>query len=273
MACVMQQIIMGLPQPFAHLPDSNPEVILEKLRRGKLKRSLRPTAQTDMCPPEIAVLIKQCWAMNPLERPRIAQVKSVLREVRRGSSEGGSILDMLIQRMEIYTEDLEKIVQEKTLLHVAERQKTEQLLYQVLPRAVAEQLQRGESVLPESYRSCSVLNTDIVGFTALASASTPFEVVDFLNSLYTTFDICISKFDAYKIETIGDSYVVASGIPERNGDRHATELCRLSLTLLKATANFKIAHKPEEPLQMRLGVHSGPVVAGVVGLRMPRYCL
>lgn len=75
------------------------------------------------------------------------------------------------------------------------------------------------------------------------------------------------------METIGDSYMVVSGLPVRNGNRHAREIARMSLALLKAVKTFKIKHRPHVRLQLRIGIHTGPCVAGVVGLKMPRYCL
>lgn len=67
--------------------------------------------------------------------------------------------------------------------------------------------------------------------------------------------------------------MVVSGLPERNGNKHAREIARMSLALLNAVQKFKIRHRPDEPLKLRIGIHTGPCVAGVVGLRMPRYCL
>merc|ERR1711916_350702 len=114
-----------------------------------------------------------------------------------------------------------------------EKKKTEQLLYQMLPKQVA----------------------------------------DLLNDLYTCFDGIIDDHDVYKVETIGDAYMVASGLPNRNGNRHAGEIANMSLDLLAACTTFKIRHMPERQLQLRVGLHTGPCVAGVVGLKMPRYCL
>lgn len=74
-----------------------------------------------------------------------------------------------------------------------------------------------------------------------------------------------------QVETIGDAYMVVSGLPERNGNKHAGEIARMSLALLNQVKQFKIRHRPDEPLRLRIGIHTGPAVAGVVGLKMPRY--
>ncbi|MFH4982486.1 hypothetical protein AB6A40_009195 [Gnathostoma spinigerum] len=103
--------------------------------------------------------------------------------------------------------------------------------------------------------------------------STPIQIVQFLNDLYTCFDGIISQYDVYKVETVGDTYMVASGLPLSNGFHHAGEIASMSLALLKANDNFVIKHRPGEKVQLRIGMHSGPCVAGVIGIRMPRYCL
>lgn len=107
----------------------------------------------------------------------------------------------------------------------------------------------------------------------MSAESTPLQVVNFLNDLYTVFDRIIKGYDVYKVETIGDAYMVVSGLPINNGDRHVGEIASMSLDLLYAVRQHKIAHRPNETLKLRIGMHTGPVVAGVVGLTMPRYCL
>ncbi|KAJ7340078.1 hypothetical protein OS493_002802 [Desmophyllum pertusum] len=140
-------------------------------------------------------------------------------------------------------------------------------------QSVAEELKRGQPVTAETFEAATLFFSDIVGFTKLASESTPLQVVDLLNDLYTCFDEIIDMHDVYKVETIGDAYVVASGLPNRNGIRHAGEISNMSLDLLSAITTFKIRHVPGRQLQLRIGIHTGAVVAGVVGLKMPRYCL
>ncbi|CAG7826836.1 unnamed protein product [Allacma fusca] len=108
----------------------------------------------------------------------------------------------------------------------------------------------------------------------MSARSSPLEVVEFLNELYTCFDSVIENFDVYKVETIGDAYMVASGLPVvREGNFHAHEMARMALQLLETVTNFRIRHRPNETVKLRIGVHSGPCCAGVVGLKRPRYCL
>ena len=99
------------------------------------------------------------------------------------------------------------------------------------------------------------------------------EVVTLLNSLYKLFDARIDRYDVYKVETINDSYMVASGLPVKNGNRHAAEIGTMALDLLAGSSLFVVPHRPEDRLQLRIGIHTGPVVSGVVGSKMPRYCL
>ncbi|XP_021935075.1 atrial natriuretic peptide receptor 2-like [Zootermopsis nevadensis] len=182
-------------------------------------------------------------------------------------------MDDLLRRMEQYANNLEALVEEKTAQLSQEKRRSEELLYQVLPRPVAHQLMAGEMVQPEQFESVTVYFSDIVGFTALCAQSTPMQVVNFLNDLYSTFDRIIGFYDVYKVETIGDAYMVVSGLPQRNGDDHAREISLMALAILGAVNSFTIKHKPEAQLRIRIGIHSGPVCAGVVGQKMPHFCL
>ncbi|XP_041366871.1 atrial natriuretic peptide receptor 1-like [Gigantopelta aegis] len=175
----------------------------------------------------------------------------------------------MFMMMERYSSRLEEVV----LALEDEKKKTDALLYKMLPKTVADELKLGNHVKAEYYDAVTVYFSDIVGFTSLAAESTPMQIVNFLNSLYSLFDDIIQTYDVYKVETIGDAYMVASGLPVRNGERHVTEMADVALNLLRCVLNYTIPHKRDTQLLIRIGLHTGPAVAGVVGLTMPRYCL
>lgn len=217
-------------------------------------------------------IMVKCWSEDPMERLDFTVLKTIIRKINK-ENESGNILDNLLQRMEQYANNLEALVEERTQDYFEEKRKCEELLYQLLPRSVAAQLIMGKSVIAETYDQVTIYFSDIVGFTSISAQSTPMQVVDLLNDLYTCFDSIVENFDVYKVETIGDAYMVVSGLPVRNGNLHAREISRLALALLAAVHKFTIRHRPNEQLKLRIGLHSGPCVAGVVGLKMPRYCL
>lgn len=223
------------------------------------------------CPEYILSCMQDCWADNPDVRPDFAAIRSRLKKMKEGMHR--NIMDQMMDMMEKYANNLEDLVSERTRLLIEEKQKTEDLLNRMLPAPVAEQLTKGIGVEPESFDLVTIYFSDIVGFTAMSAESTPLQVVNFLNDLYTLFDRIIKGYDVYKVETIGDAYMVVSGLPIRNGDRHAGEIASMSLDLLEGVRHHCIVHRPNEVLKLRIGIHTGPVVAGVVGLTMPRYCL
>ncbi|XP_061598022.1 atrial natriuretic peptide receptor 1 [Cololabis saira] len=247
-----------------------PKEIVQTVIRGDVP-PLRPSLCFHSHSEELGVLMQRCWSEEPSERPDFHTIRILLRKQNRGY--GSNILDNLLSRMEQYANNLEELVEERTQAYNEEKRKAEALLYQILPHSVAEQLKRGETVQAEAFDSVTIYFSDIVGFTALSAESTPLQVVTFLNDLYTCFDAIIDNFDVYKVETIGDAYMVVSGLPVRNGKLHGREVVRMSLALLEAVKSFKIRHRPSQQLRLRIGIHSGPVCAGVVGLKMPRYCL
>ncbi|KAF1471454.1 Atrial natriuretic peptide receptor 2, partial [Megadyptes antipodes antipodes] len=227
--------------------------IVQKVQNSQ-KPFFRPSIDIGVHSEELAVLMERCWAQEPAEHPDFSQIKIFIRRFnkREGST---SILDNLLSRMEQYANNLEKLVEEQAYLE--EKRKAENLLYQILPHSVAEQLKCGETVRADAFDSVTIYFSDIVGSTALSAESTPMQVVTLLNDLYTCFDAIIDNFDVYKVETIGDAYMVASGLPVHNGKLHAHEIIRMALALLEAIKTFKIRHWPNNQLCLRIGVHTG----------------
>ncbi|KAJ8319766.1 hypothetical protein KUTeg_001353, partial [Tegillarca granosa] len=164
-------------------------------------------------------------------------------------------------------------LQEKTLALEKERKRSENILHQMLPVSVAKRLMKEETVIPESFSSVTIYFSDICGFTDICSRITSIQVVEMLNLLYRTLDDLLEKYDVYKVETIGDAYMVASGLPQRNGNRHIAEISFLAIDVVDTISHLAIPHLADETFQVRIGINTGPVVAGVVGTKMPRFCL
>ncbi|XP_041371525.1 atrial natriuretic peptide receptor 2-like [Gigantopelta aegis] len=251
--------------------DQTVKDIVQKVKNGEIPPCRPHVPQMYIEEPILAEVIRICWDEVAASRPTFENVLNLTKKLNKGKNP--NIVDQMIHMMSKYAEQLEEMVEERTQRLTEEKKRTEEVLSWLLPKSVAEDLKLGKEVNPESFASVTVFFSDIVGFTKLAAESTPHQVVNLLNNLYTMFDYIINSFDVYKVETIGDAYMVASGLPIRNGILHAGEICSMALKLLSSIVNFKIAHRSNKQLQLRIGVHTGPVVAGVVGLTMPRYCL
>jgi len=236
--------------------------------------SIRPYVEPDKYPDSKAedfiALQQSCWDATPSNRPSFKEIMKVLNQI---SPHRGELMDNLINLMTHYTNTLESIISERTNDLKAEKDAGDALLSKMLPDIIAFELKAGRNPAPEYFGCVTIQFSDVVGFGKICNESTPIEVVDLLNALYDTMDDVIDQFDCYKVETIADSYVVASGIPNRNGDKHAGVIATQALTLLSAINDVSYKHMPGSQVQLRIGINSGPIVGGVVGLRMPRYCL
>ncbi|XP_055334710.1 atrial natriuretic peptide receptor 1-like [Paramacrobiotus metropolitanus] len=273
-AIILQQIILRgeayeTPGDNYALDLTKHEIAME-VQKGT-DPPFRPRVPRVACPNELYRLMENCWSEYPTERPSFVKIKQNLHMVI--GKVGDNIVDHLLKRMEEYAEELQQQVAEKTDQFMEEKRRSEELLGQLLPKSVAQALTKGQSVNPEAYESVSIYFSDIVEFTKISASGTPMEVIQLLNNLYTVFDAVIEHFDVYKVETIGDAYMVCSGLPVRNGNRHVVEIAKMSLQVVQAISNFEVPQKSHELLRVRIGVHSGPCVAGIVGLKMPRYCL
>jgi class 3 adenylate cyclase len=143
-----------------------------------------------------------------------------------------------------------------------ERERAEALLLNVLPEVVAAELKLTGTTTARRCESVSVLFADIVGFTPLSAEMEPEEMVDQLNEVFTYFDTLADKYGCEKIRTIGDAYMVASGVPTPRND-HAQALAAMALEMLDYSSQGRFS--------FRLGINSGPVVAGVIGIRKFQY--
>uniref|UniRef100_A0A8D3C4N3 Guanylate cyclase n=1 Tax=Scophthalmus maximus TaxID=52904 RepID=A0A8D3C4N3_SCOMX len=224
---------------------------------------------------ELYMLIKNCWDEDPERRPDFKKIEVTLGKIFSNlhNQATETYMDNLIRRLQNYSRTLERLVEERTSLYKAERDRADRLNFMLLPGYVVRSLKETGRVEPELFEEVTIYFSDIVGFTTLCHYSTPMEVVDMLNDIYKNFDSILDHHDVYKVETIGDAYMVASGLPKRNGNRHAVDIAHMALDILAFVGTFELQHLPGIPLWIRIGVHSGPCAAGVVGNKMPRYCL
>jgi adenylate cyclase len=150
---------------------------------------------------------------------------------------------------------------EHRLLQI-EQGKSERLLLNVLPRTIAERLKETEGVIAERFTDVTVLFADVVGFTPLAGTMEPEAVVELLNALFVGFDDLAQRHGLEKIKTIGDAYMVAGGLPIPRDD-HAEAVAGMALEMRDAVD--VIASRTGHALAVRIGIDTGPVVAGVIG--------
>jgi guanylate cyclase len=141
------------------------------------------------------------------------------------------------------------------------QQRSEMLLLNILPREISEALKAEQRTIAAQYDAASILFADVVEFTPMAAGMTPLGLVDLLNEVFQCFDGLVEKYDLEKIKTIGDCYMVASGVPRARPD-HATALVDLALDMQEAVAARPFGGRR---LAFRIGINSGPVVAGVIG--------
>jgi len=143
-----------------------------------------------------------------------------------------------------------------------ERDRSEQLLLNVLPRPIGERLKRGEAPIADAFADVTILFADLVGFTELSAALPAAELVELLNEIFSELDALADAHGVEKIKTIGDAYLAVAGIPAPRDD-HARAVADMALEMVRAQRRF--SERRSLPLQMRVGINSGPVVAGVIG--------
>jgi adenylate cyclase len=137
-------------------------------------------------------------------------------------------------------------------------------LLNILPKEIADELKEKEGIIADSFEEATILFSDIVGFTPLSSRISAVELVNLLNEMFSIFDEIAGHYHLEKIKTIGDAYMLAGGIPIARQD-HAEAVANMALEMQVKMADFQ--EKLNEPLQIRVGIHTGPVVAGVIGTR------
>jgi adenylate cyclase len=143
-----------------------------------------------------------------------------------------------------------------------EKGKTEALLLNILPETIVSRIRKGDIAIADSFPDATILFADLVDFTTLAGKCSPSRIVDLLNTLFSAFDALVKELNLEKIKTIGDAYMVAGGIPEERSS-HALAVADMALGMIDAVR--ETGKKFGETLEARIGIHSGEVVAGLIG--------
>ncbi|HEY9729912.1 MAG TPA: adenylate/guanylate cyclase domain-containing protein [Chroococcales cyanobacterium] len=146
----------------------------------------------------------------------------------------------------------------------AEQERSERLLLNILPKAIAERLKQAPSAIAEQFNETTILFADLVSFTPLASQMSPTELVNLLNQIFSTFDQLVERHGLEKIKTIGDAYMVAGGLPMPRSD-HAEAVAEMALDMQREIARFR--REDGKPFRLRIGINTGSVVAGVIGIK------
>jgi class 3 adenylate cyclase len=205
------------------------------------------------CPPLIASLMSDCLVADPADRKTFEELDLRIKRLHVSSVEPGKM------RLSWQTKK--------------EHRKCD-LLNDMFPKHVAEALREGRKVEPESRDCVTIFFSDIVGFTTIASTMSPMKVSDMLDRLYLRFDMLSHKHDVFKVETIGDAYMAATNLVKDQED-HVKRIAEFAIDAVEAASGTMIdVNDPAKGyVKVRIGFHSGPVVANVVGSRCPRYSL
>lgn len=177
------------------------------------------------------------------------------------------------KQLEEKNKKLQAEIKERQRIELALRiatEKSERLLLNIFPRAIADRLKEADSCIAEQFDEATILFADIVGFTAFASSVSPLELVNLLGGIFSAFDRLTEKYHLEKIKTIGDGYMVAGGLPIPQADS-AEAIANMALDMLEVITTFKSDTTQE--LQLRIGINTGPVVAGVIGTKKFSYDL
>ncbi|NEO85347.1 MAG: DUF3365 domain-containing protein [Spirulina sp. SIO3F2] len=213
----------------------------------------------------------------------VQPLDQVRHEVRQGLRETLAVfmglgflaimgIGLVMNRVRHTARELERQIVERTAELQESKAKSERLLRNILPPAIADQLkdQNSYSKIASNFEQVTVLFADIVGFTPLSASIPPIQLVELLNQIFSEFDQLAEHYGLEKIKTIGDAYMVVGGVPMADQE-HVVAIAEMALAMQAAIQNI---HKPDgNPFEIRIGINSGPVVAGVIGLKKFSYDL
>ena len=230
----------------------DPKEVLEAVtdrHANPKKRPLVPGA----CPAWVGALMTDCICEDPSDRPQFEEIDKRLKRA---------------------TAEIVEPDQNDSMFRRDPRER-KLSLHDIFPPHIADALEEGKPIEPEHHDSCTVFFCDIAGYTKLSSMLHATKVANMLDRLYTKFDKIASRFDVYPLETIGDCYIAVTNLVKEQSENHVELMAKFSLGVVKAAKNTLVdAESPELGyVSIRVGFHTGPLVADVVGTRNPKFCI
>ena len=215
-------------------------------------------------------MLADSWNQIPSLRPTFKKINDILYKLHKIKT--GSIENQM-NLFVTYSKNLELILVERMIEMEAQTDKYELSLSQLLPKKYATEIKQGHTIYPETFECVTIFTSDVVDFFKISQTSTPRQMVNFLNEIFYFFDVMITGYNAYRIDTISDFHMIVSGLDGTPKKKSADEIASMALDIMTSVEFFKIPHKPNSLLQLRVGIHSGPVLVGVVGRAAPRFCV
>ena len=228
------------------MPEMDGYQVLERMKRDPVLRHLPVIVISALDEMESVIRCIEMGATDYLAKP----FDPVLLRARLNAS-------LVSKRMHDIEQAHTKAIQ-------AERERADRLLLNILPAPIAEQLKQGREKIAESFSDVTVLFADVVDFTPWAARRSPDEVLDVLNAIFSTFDRLADHYGLEKIKTIGDCYMIAGGLPVPRSD-HAEAVAEMALDMRSEFNSLPVVRRQDITMRLRTGIHSGPVIAGVIG--------
>lgn len=239
--------IYGRKKPYE---GENPRKVLRAVCDPR-KNKRPPVPNT--CPPKMVEVMKKCWSPDPFYRPHAKD------------------LDMLF--MDMQPIDAEPVQPEQH--DYLQKRRTGDMLYEVFPKKVADQLKAGKKVEQETHENVTILFSDIVHFTNISQTMSPAKVCNMLDRLYLAFDELARKHEVFKVETIGDAYMGVTNLENNQDHDHVKRIAEFAIDAVEAAGNILIDEENPRKgyVRIRVGFHSGQVVSNVIGSLNPRFGL
>ena len=265
-SCILGEVMTGLEPYVKEYEEMGALGVLEEIFKGsRLRAYMKPQdlLYDDSKAMEVYQLCIDIERSPERQRPSMQELLKKMSSLNPNKNQDA--VDLMVAKLDAYSQNLEQMVIEATEEARFEQERSEKLLDSILPQSVIQQLKTDpKAKIATKHNNVTVFFSDIVGFTNMSRQVSAEEVVDMLNRIFTILDGLSTEFELTKIKTIGDAYMAACGVP-RDDDNHAHNVCLFACYSVICLANEK--GTTGEPLGMRCGVHSGKLVAGIVGTK------